>query len=194
MIGGKNGGTIYQWTLGWYVSAAEVAVKFGHKNIAKLLMDRSPPDVKLLVACWLGDEKTARTLRGTEIAESDRNQIAHAARNNVARSVRLMLEFGFPVDARGQEGGTPLHWAAWHGNLAMLKTILRHNPPLEIEDTAHHGKPISWAIYGSEHGWRPGRGNYPACVKALIKAGAKLPAKLDGSKAVQNVLRRHGIK
>ncbi len=38
MIGPKNGGTIYQWELGWYVSAVQVAKAFGHIEIFNFLM------------------------------------------------------------------------------------------------------------------------------------------------------------
>jgi ankyrin repeat protein len=199
MIGGKTGGTIYQWTLGWYVSPHAVARKFGHKNIAAMLLRRSPPDVKLTEACWAGDKKTVQSLLKknprlvANLKPAAHRNVADAARENETKAVRMMLEIGFPVDARGQEGGTSLHWACWHGNLAMVKTILRHNPPLELTDTVHHSTPLGWAIYGSKHGWHPDRGNYPACVETLIKAGAKIPEKTDGSKEVKSMLRRHQV-
>src|SRR5262249_45124785 len=42
MIGKKAGGTIYQWTLGFYMSAHQVARKFGRDDVLQLLMERSP--------------------------------------------------------------------------------------------------------------------------------------------------------
>jgi ankyrin repeat protein len=51
MVGGEKGGTIYQWELGWYVSACHVAKSFGHADVFQLLMERSPADEKLLDAC-----------------------------------------------------------------------------------------------------------------------------------------------
>ncbi|MCI0638409.1 MAG: hypothetical protein L0Y70_05000, partial [Gemmataceae bacterium] len=50
MIGQRSGGTIYQWTLGWYVFAHQVADKFGHPDVLQLLMERSPAPVKLIAA------------------------------------------------------------------------------------------------------------------------------------------------
>src|SRR5438046_561123 len=58
MINKKSGGTIYQWTLGFYMSAHQVARKFGHEDVERLLFERSPGGVKLLAACWLGDKAT----------------------------------------------------------------------------------------------------------------------------------------
>src|SRR5690606_15993372 len=59
----RSGGTIYQWTLGWHVSAHDVAREFGHQEVWQLLMDRSPPAVKLIAACHAGDERLVHALR-----------------------------------------------------------------------------------------------------------------------------------
>ena len=48
MIGGGTGGTIYQWTLGWYVSAHDVAKKFGRQEIYRFLIERSPEDARFV--------------------------------------------------------------------------------------------------------------------------------------------------
>src|SRR3989475_534378 len=130
MINDKAGGTIYQWTLGWYVSAHDVAKQFGHEDIFRMLMERSPADVKLLAVCWLADETAVRSLLAENpdlaagLSEAYRRQLAHAARNNNLAALRLMLAAGLPVDALGQHGATPLHWAAFHGNVEMAREIL----------------------------------------------------------------------
>ena len=41
-INKRSGGTIYGWTLGFYMSAHQVARKFGHEDVLQLLFDRSP--------------------------------------------------------------------------------------------------------------------------------------------------------
>src|SRR5262249_48028253 len=87
MINPRSGGTIYQWTLGWYVSAHDVAKQFGHEGIRALLLDRSPPDVKLAVAAWGGDEPAVAKLLAqnpglvSRLSPTDRRLLAHAARN-----------------------------------------------------------------------------------------------------------------
>ena len=196
MIGGKTGGTIYQWTLGWYVSAHQVAKNFGHEAIFEFLMERSPNEIKLITACWLGDEATINSLLTAEpnlaarLREPERRQLAHAARNNDLPAVRLMLAIGLPVDGHSQHKATPLHWAAFQGNTEMVELILRKNPPLEVTDKDFHGTPLGWAIYGSEHGWHPEQGNYAATVEALLRAGAKPPQEVSGSAEVRQVLLR----
>lgn len=192
MIGGKSGGTIYQWTLGWYVSAHQVAKKFGRDAIFELLMERSPAALKVVTACWLGDEAVVNSLHGTAVqfTEEDKQQVAHAARNNDLKALRLMLGAGLPVSGRSQHNATPLHWAAWHGNAEMTCVILAHNPPLEDSANDFAGTPMRWAIHGSENGWYRDNGDYGATVEALMRAGAKVPAKIEGSAPVKEVLRR----
>ena len=200
MAGGKAGGTIYQWTLGWHVSAHQVAKDFGHEHIFQFLKERSPDEIKLITACWLGDEATAISILAIEpnliarLRDVDRRQLAHAARNNNLTAVRLMLEIGLPVEARGQHNATPLHWAAFHGNAEMAELILRKNPALETTDADFNATPIGWAIYGSEHGWHCETGNYAATVEALLRAGAKPPHEAAGSTEVKQVLLQQAKK
>jgi len=196
----KSGGTIYQWTLGWHVSAHQVARQFGHEDVYRLLMEHSPASVKLLVACWEGeDEVSIKSLLADHpglvgsLSPAERRQMAHAARNNSLGSVRLMLAAGLPVEATGQHGGTPLHWAAWHGNAEMARAILDFKPPLEVRDRDFHATPIGWAIHGSENGWDRTKGKYGAVIEALLGAGAKLPEKLAGTEDVKSVLRQYGV-
>lgn len=200
MINQKSGGTIYQWTLGWYVSAHDVAKQFGHDDVFRLLMERSPADVKLLAACWADDEAGVKALLAehpglvANLSEAYRRQVAHAARNNNLAAVRVMLAAGLPVDAQGQHGATPLHGAAFHGNAAMAREILRYRPPLELNDADFHKTPLGWAVYGSEHGWYCRTGDFSGTVEALLLAGAKPPERIGGTGAVQDVLRRFGVK
>ncbi len=194
MVDKRAGGTTYQWTLGFHVSALDVARKFGHREVLGLLLERTPPDVELIDACWMGDEARVRRLReqlsdvASRLSDEDRRQVAHAARNNRTDAVRLMLESGWPVDARGQHQATPLHWAGFHGNPDMAEVILRFNPPLEVTDADFNAPPLGWAIHGSEHGWHAAKGNYAGVVEALLRAGAHRPTTIEGSPAVRRAL------
>ncbi len=195
-----SGGTIYQWELGWHVSACQVAKSFGHPEILNLLLERCPPDEKLLNACWLHDEALVKSLLAErpDLAETvtaaGRRQLAHAARNNDSMAVRLMLAAGLPLETFGQHRGTPLHWAAWHGNAESVRLMLARGPSLENADNDYKVTPLNWAIHGSENGWYRDAGDYPATVEALLDAGARAPDQLGGTKAVREVLRRHGVK
>lgn len=197
MVGGKSGGTIYQWTLGWHVSPHEVARNFGHDEVYRLLMDRSPANVKLLAACWAGDEDAAQSVIEknlglvSTLAESDRRQVAHAARNNKTSAVKLMLKVGLPVDTVSQHRATPLHWAAFHGNADMTRAVLDFNPPLEKTDGDFQSTPLGWAVHGSKNGWYCQTGDYLTTVQLLFNAGAKIPKDLShGTDAVREEIHR----
>lgn len=192
----KAGGTIYQWTLGWFVSAHQVATRYKHEDIFELLMARTPAEEKLLVACWAGDAELVGGLLkeqsnlAAKLPAPGKRMAAHAAHNNNTPAVRLMLSAGLPVDARGRHGGAPLHWAAFHGNLEMARDVLRYQPPLEQADEQFKATPLGWAIYGSEHGWNRKAGDYAGVVRLLNEAGAALPDKVAGSEAVREELLR----
>jgi ankyrin repeat protein len=200
MISGRSGGTIYQWKLGWHVSPHQVAQKFGHEEVLLYLVHHSPPEVKLINAAWLGHEAAVDSLLAAHpnVRESftpaERNQVAHGARNNELAAVRLLLKAGLPVMARGQHNATPLHWAAWHGNVEMVRLLLRYEPELENKDNDYEGTPLRWAIHGSENGWYRDKGDYGGTVEALLEAGAKPPEKPSGTAPVQEVLKRFGVQ
>jgi hypothetical protein len=180
MVGGSNGGTIYQWRLGWYVSAAQVARRFKHSRVFAIVMARCPLEERLLNMCWLGDEVGATSLGALHknLAErlpaSGRRHVAHAARDNDTNALRLLLAAGLPVDpavARSQHRGSALHWASWFGNAEAVRMILARNPPLEDSDNDFNATPLGWARHGMENCWTK-KGDYPAVIDLLIKAGA----------------------
>jgi hypothetical protein len=192
----KAGGTIYNWTLGFYSSAHEVAKRKGHSDILQLLFERTPAAARVVEACWIEDEPSIAQFRqqvadvNGALDDRDRALIAHAARNNKTVAVRLMLECGLPVGTRGQHRGTPLHWAAFHGNADMVRDILRCGPALEDAGNDFNATAIGWAIHGSEHGWYARTGDYPLVVELLLQAGAKRPAQIGGTPAVREALQR----
>jgi hypothetical protein len=177
-----------------------VAREFGHEEVFRLLMSRSPEQLKLSQACELGEEELFHQILAKSpnlvntMSDNDRRKLADAAQNNNTNAVRLMLEAGWPVNARGQHAATSLHWASFHGNPEMAKTILQYHPSLECVDQDFHGAPLGWGIYGSEHGWHCRTGDYASTIEILLRAGAKLPEKLGGTEKVQAVLRSFGLK
>jgi hypothetical protein len=196
----RSGGCIYIWTLGQLATPHGVAREFSHEDVFQLLMDRSPDELKLALACELGDEATFQRLLARRptasrtMTDADRGHLARAAQSNNTNAVRLMLAAGWPVVVRGQHGGTPLHWAAWHGNAAMVREILRYDPPLELRGDDYDLPALGWALHGSENGWHRKTGDYAGVVEALLAAGAKPPEMtddLEASEPVRAVLRRY---
>jgi ankyrin repeat protein len=196
----RAGGSIYIWTLGGNKTPHGIAREFGHEDVYQELMRSSPEALQFAEACESGDEATVRTIsaRNPDLARSlperERRRLVVAAEQNNAEGVRRLLAAGWPVDARGNHGASALHFAAWLGNLTMVREVLRYQPPLELEDGDFGLSPLGWAIHGSEHSWNRTKGSYPETVEALLLAGAKAPASsgsLSGSPGVQRALRRH---
>jgi ankyrin repeat protein len=176
-----SGGSIYIWTLGAGKYPHVIAREFGHDAVFRLLLDASPDPLKLAVACEVGDDALVRALvgRAPNLASSltpfELTRLPEAARDNNTAAVRRMLAAGWPVDPVGQHGATSLHWAGWHGNVEMIRELLRHHPPLEAVDRDFGGTPLSWTMYASRHGWSSSRGDYPASADLLRSAGARPP-------------------
>jgi ankyrin repeat protein len=193
----RAGGTIYIWTLGSHRTAHSVARDFGHEDIFQLLMERTPEELKLSLACELGDEAAFREFlskhpdAATTLSEAAKSKLPNAAQTNNTEAVRLMLEAGWPVDTPGEMGATALHWAGFHGNAEMARQILRFHPTLELKSREYAGTALSWAVYGSGNGWHRETGDYVGTVRALLEAGATLPPHaedLEPSDAVLEVL------
>ncbi len=195
----RAGGTIYFWTLGGNKTAHMIAREFGHEDVFLLLMERSAPELKLAVACDLGDESLAREIVRdvpdvlANLDADNRARMVHAAQDNRLAAVRLMLSVGWPVDVRGFLRATALHWAAFHGNTEMVGEILRHGLSPDVRGDDYNNTPLGWAIYGSVHGWSCRTGDFAGTVTALVDAGATIPPlepDLEASEAVLAVLRK----
>jgi ankyrin repeat protein len=198
----RAGGHIYIWTLGVNRTAHAIARELGHDEIFRLLMERSPGALKLTVACSLGDKALAESLVADNarlpmsLSDDEQRALPDAAQESNTPSVHLMLTLGWPVDARGQHGGTALHWAAFHGNAEMIRAILEYRPSLELHDQDFDGTPLGWALHGSVHGWHRDAGDYASAAGALLDAGARPPspdAAARASEKVRTVFRARGL-
>jgi hypothetical protein len=193
----RAGGTIYIWTLGANRTAHAVARDFGHEDVFQLLLERTPEDLKLALACELGDEAAFHEFllkhpdAAKTLSETDLRKLTTAAQSNNTKAVRLMLEAGWPVDMQGEMGATALHWAGFHGNAEMAREILRFHPTLELKSREYAGTALAWAVYGSGNGWHRDTGDYVGTIRALLEAGAILPPRaeeLEPSEAVLEAL------
>jgi ankyrin repeat protein len=189
--------TVYIPQLGAWRTAHAVARDFGHEEVFQLLLERTPTSLKLALAWELGDETALQELLAVRpdlagtLSDEERRKLPDAAQSGNTQAVRLMLEAGWPVDTPGEMGATALHWAAFNGNAAMAREILRFHPALELKSDEHAGTALAWAIFGSGNGWNRDRGDYVATVEALLEAGAVVPSEaeaLEPSDAVLEVL------
>jgi ankyrin repeat protein len=197
-----NGGHIYQWTLGFHVSAFDIARKRGNTGVLDLLLRRAGPRDRLLDALWCGEEARANAIAAADpqlqaqLAEGRSHLLADASRNNNSAAVKAMLRCGFAVTARGQHGAMPLHWAAFHGNPEMMAEVLKYNPQIGAQDSEFQGTAMGWLIHGALGSWGSSTKRHDVCVQMLLTAGsevdeASLPTGHDG---VDQVLREHFMR
>ena len=190
----RAGGTIYIWMLGANRTAHSVAREFGHEEVFHLLMERTPEDLKLVLACELGDENTFQIYlaRNPDVAkmlsDAERQKLPAAAQSNNTKAVRLMLEAGWPVNTPGEMGATALHWAGFNGNAEMARAILRFQPDLELKSQEYAGTALAWALYGSGNGWHRDTGDFVGTVQALLHSGAVLPPNAEALEPSDTVL------
>jgi ankyrin repeat protein len=190
----RSGGCIYIFSFGWTRTAHMLAYKFGHEEVFRLLMQRSGLGLRFAIACEVGDDELAKSLLakhpgvvGKQPPEAYRRIIGAALRNNT-RAVEMMLSAGWPADVHGKDDQTALHWAAFHGNVEMVRGLIGYRAPLDAEEQQFKGTPLGWALYGSEHGWHRDTADYPATVEVLLSAGSRAPGAIDDLEASEEVL------
>ncbi len=163
---------------------------------------------RFLAACQHADQAAVEQqlthdpgLPGRLSAAQQAAAMVHAAKAGNTPAVALMLDLGFPVDARdGDDGATALHAAAYSGNAPAVRLLLDRGADIEARDATWNSTPIEWAAVGS--GERPADNPTPdwiAAVQALLEAGASaedIGFSPDDPKPpspeVAALLRRHG--
>jgi hypothetical protein len=110
------------------------------------------------------------------LSEEDKMVLAFAAGDGKVEAVRLMLLAGMSMTIHGDTGGTPLHQAAWYGQLEVVKLLLAHHAPLEEKDTTYGGTPLGWACHGSMNCRNP-NGDYPGNRGSVDPGGSGDPAR-----------------
>jgi ankyrin repeat protein len=136
------------------------------------------------------------------LQDADRAALVAAAEHGNLASVGLMLELGFPIQARRKatddDGATPLHAASWAGSAETVALLLDHGADVTARDTRWQSQPIGWALVGS--GEAPTRAPGPDWVKTvalLLDAGASLDGITlnsdEPSAAVLELLRARGL-
>lgn len=135
----------------------------------------------------------------TKSAESmppERQILRAAGAGDVEVMEALLAEDGSLVNARGRDGSTPLHMAAWKGKAEVVRLLLEAGA-----DVNAHNNNTHWGttpLHAAAHANRKG------IVELLIAGGAEIDAKNpDGvtplatthahnATSAANLLRRHG--
>ncbi len=197
----RSGGCIYMFGFGITKSPHMIAHQFGHTEVFNLLMQRSAPWLRLVQAAEVGDEALAQRVVEQHPAlfaklsgNAARRIVGVAVRNNT-RAIELLLGYGWPANATLENRQTALHFAAWHGNLAVVRALLERNADVNVFEAEHGGSPLAWALHGSLNSWHRDKGDYARVATALLAAGASIPKPerpLEGSDDILEVIREHG--
>jgi ankyrin repeat protein len=186
------------------------ASRLGHTSAAKFLLRRRAgkrltPREEFIAACSRGDRRRVKAILakrpGTiaSLTEADRGLLPSLAWRGKGKAVKVMLEAGFDVTAKGKDGETALHCAAWMGHSGIAEILIADGAPLECLEPKYNATPMEWALHGSVNS-RDAIGNplarhadHAGVVRALLNAGARPPASVDDNvpKAVKAVLLRH---
>jgi ankyrin repeat protein len=161
-----------------------LAVAAGRSDLAELLRrsgaDDDASDVdRFLSACRRADRAEADRLLDADpglvdrLADDERVAILRAAESGDTAAVELMLDLGFPLDTRSDEGATPLHAAAYAGSAATVSLLLDRGAGIDARDAAWDSTPLDWAAVGS--GERPttdANADWVETVRILLDRGA----------------------
>ncbi|HEV2470738.1 MAG TPA: ankyrin repeat domain-containing protein [Candidatus Sulfotelmatobacter sp.] len=140
-------------------SALDVAAFRGQHDLAQLLLQRGAK-VRLPAALALHRttdvEKLLRSDPGT-LNPGCRwgNLIIRAAERAPGDVVEALIRNGASVNVRDNpktsidntSGYTPLHAAAWYGNLNAIDALMKHGADVRAREEKYHGTPAGWADY-----------------------------------------------
>jgi ankyrin repeat protein len=87
------------------------------------------------------------------LGELEHAALVRAAKTGHSEAVELMLDLGFPIESRGDDGGTALHVAAYAGSANTVRLLLERGAEIEARDTTWNSTPLGWAAVGS--GYQP---------------------------------------
>jgi ankyrin repeat protein len=147
-----EGGDIYVWKLNFVETPHEVARLRGNVAVYRALVDHSPPDIRLVQAAREGDTGRMRDILAGEpgLIPGMPVQLHWHLMCQAPEALEVALEFGANPNAPNRDGVTPLHQAAWQGELDKVRCLLNSGADPRIRDTHHASTPLGWATYNEQ--------------------------------------------
>ena len=142
-----------------FFSPLDVAALEGRHDLAQLLLDRGAK-LRLPAALALHRntdvERLLRSDPGT-LKPGGRwgNLIVRASERAPGDVIDTLIRNGASVNLRDNpktsidatSGYTPLHAAAWYGNLSAIDVLMKHGADVRAREEKYHGTPAGWADY-----------------------------------------------
>jgi ankyrin repeat protein len=139
-----------------------VAARRGDKSLMKLLADAGAPTELDPVAEWIGavahgdDEHAARCLAADpdlpkKLRPNDMEILPMWASAGLDEGVARLLDAGVPMDARGIDNGTALHYAGMWGRGSTVGVLLGRGADPNVTGEPDPGTPLDWTAWGSRN-------------------------------------------
>jgi ankyrin repeat protein len=141
-----------------------VAARRGDTSLMKLLADAGGPTELDPVAEWIGavaqgdDEHAARCLATDpdlprKLRPNDMEILPMWASAGLDAGVARLLDAGVPMDARGIDDGTALHYAGMWGRGSTVGVLLERGADPNVMGGPHYapGPPLHWTAWGSRN-------------------------------------------
>jgi ankyrin repeat protein len=137
------------------------------------------PHSRFLAACAAADEVAARAHLAAHsdaiwaLQPQSLRLLPDQAQRGRAASVRLMLQLGWPVAARGDWHASALNHAAFRGDAAMVQLLLDHGARWD-ETNGFGGNALGSCLHAAINQPEAG-GDYAAVLSLLLSDGAPVP-------------------
>jgi ankyrin repeat protein len=140
-------------------TALDQAALIGEAELAQILLDRGAKVRLPAAVCSARTRDIERLLRRDPdtLKPSGRwgNLILRASERAPGEIVETLIQAGASVDVRDDPktavdstfGYTPLHAAAFNGNLSAASVLLKHGANVRVREEKYHGTPAGWANY-----------------------------------------------
>lgn len=134
---------------------------------------------RFVAACLRADREEAQRQLANDpglldrLGDLERAALVRAAGSGQGDAVALMLDLGFPIESRGDDGATALHAAAYAGSGKTVRFLLERSADIEARDTSWNSTPLGWAAVGS--GYQPDddpNSDWIDTVRILLDHGA----------------------
>jgi ankyrin repeat protein len=111
---------------------------------------------------------------GLRLTDDDREDLPRWASAGEDEIVARLLDAGIPIDARGVDGGTALHYAGMWGHPSTVELLLSRGAG--VEAPSNHGTALGWTAWGSRNlpVAAERADGYLAAARILIDAGAEV--------------------
>jgi ankyrin repeat protein len=139
----------------------EAALLSGQREIAELLVRHGARHVelepleRLASACVAGDAAAVQALLALEPGLLDALErqrraeiLLRAVEARSAPGIRLMAELGFDLSPLTRN--TPLHDAAWAGELELVRLLVELGADPTVRDPHHNSSPLGWAAHNHQ--------------------------------------------